>query len=590
MPNLSAERSSSKSPHNLAPLEYLQLNQRRGSITDPSLHHHHQPDQSPPRHYSSTHRAASFSFPNKPTDNGHSISDHPQRPWSTQPMDTDPVNSPTGRNSAGPDAPRSNSGSYLPPPSFTGSKRKMSHDRQGYHYPDDPTSHPGGYSSYSTDMDAPQAKRRGSTYDTRISHLTLQDRRDSVDSRSSLSGISMGGGWAGDRRDSAASVYSTTSLGSSVGGYSTASPGEPHGSHAGKPYWTSPSAQHQQPPQDASADQHNPPRPFAFPQDPVGSGQQSSQYSLSSVPPIPSTHYSASAAAARRLSIPESSLPLNGIKSRTRGGSRSSRGLTSTSEESLRPPADPPSANSSPMAQHSMGPPSTTTTSDNGAAMTSPSYVQNLQQPQPPPRKETPYSRSPELRISHKMAERKRRKEMKDLFDELRDQLPADRGMKASKWEILSKAVDYISQLKVAYTDMSSEIERLRGELDALRPAGSSAPSAPPVTYHLVPPPQGAPSIASAPGPAPGTSSPTATRNGNHAPPTSNGAPASYNDRPSSAHSSHHSSLPDARSPSVPTHPLQQQHSGSQQSPYASTHQTPTPQQQPQPLPSTGSQ
>jgi hypothetical protein len=28
---------------------------------------------------------------------------------------------------------------------------------------------------------------------------------------------------------------------------------------------------------------------------------------------------------------------------------------------------------------------------------------------------------------------------MKDLFDELRDQLPADRGMKASKWEILSK-------------------------------------------------------------------------------------------------------------------------------------------------------
>jgi hypothetical protein len=28
---------------------------------------------------------------------------------------------------------------------------------------------------------------------------------------------------------------------------------------------------------------------------------------------------------------------------------------------------------------------------------------------------------------------------MKDLFDELRDQLPQDRGMKASKWEILSK-------------------------------------------------------------------------------------------------------------------------------------------------------
>jgi hypothetical protein len=58
--------------------------------------------------------------------------------------------------------------------------------------------------------------------------------------------------------------------------------------------------------------------------------------------------------------------------------------------------------------------------------------------------KDAPFSRSPELRISHKLAERKRRKEMKDLFDELREQLPQDRGMKASKWEILSKGLDMV--------------------------------------------------------------------------------------------------------------------------------------------------
>ncbi|KAJ7179132.1 hypothetical protein C8R46DRAFT_1072592 [Mycena filopes] len=126
----------------------------------------------------------------------------------------------------------------------------------------------------------------------------------------------------------------------------------------------------------------------------------------------------------------------------------------------------------------------------------------------------TPYSRSPELRVSHKLAERKRRKEMKELFDELRDQLPADRGMKASKWEILSKAIDFVTQLKQGHQDMAREIELLRHELETIRP-GAYPPSSHPPTGVVQPPPPTASRPGSSQNSYPPSSGGPAGQNGN---------------------------------------------------------------------------
>ncbi|KAF4989377.1 hypothetical protein FDECE_14744 [Fusarium decemcellulare] len=87
-----------------------------------------------------------------------------------------------------------------------------------------------------------------------------------------------------------------------------------------------------------------------------------------------------------------------------------------------------------------------------------------------------PYSRTPELRVSHKLAERKRRTEMKELFDQLRDLMPQERGSKASKWEILTKAIaehqrqnEHIRVLQSHYNTAAAENEMLRRENQGLR-------------------------------------------------------------------------------------------------------------------------
>ncbi|KAL9544922.1 hypothetical protein PS6_008513 [Mucor atramentarius] len=79
------------------------------------------------------------------------------------------------------------------------------------------------------------------------------------------------------------------------------------------------------------------------------------------------------------------------------------------------------------------------------------------------------YSRSPELRFSHKLAERKRRKEMKDLFEELKDVLPVDKTLKTSKWAILTKAVEYVSLLRDRDQSMEQELISLKQQLESLK-------------------------------------------------------------------------------------------------------------------------
>ncbi|KAF7301702.1 Transcription initiation factor [Mycena indigotica] len=420
-PNGGSSRDSTIGP--LVPLEILQ-NQRRGSITDPSLHatprqsvnpHFFRPEKADPRPASpyvfgsATHdnpqlrKLLRSPSPDNPPASSSRIRSDSFRPSGADAMNVD------GRNefdysmrrhsiAVGHDR-HTRSPSLLAAPH--GLKRKMSADPTGF--PTLGEESESRLSAMEVDQAAPAPKRRGSAIDTqRIAQLSLNDRRESIDSRPPQ-------WWSNDRRDSTSSMFSNVS---SVGGYSS-SADSPHARPPpGIATFAWPSADHPTAPH-RDIDQNIP------------------------VPPIPD----------RRMSVPDIRRPLRTHSrppSRRKHSPENHSGPSSGQE-------DPAPASPTGSGRHSK---------ESSA---------------------TPYSRSPELRVSHKLAERKRRKEMKELFDELRDQLPADRGMKASKWEILSKAIDFVTQLKQSHQDMSREVDMLRRELDTLRsyqgrPMANNAP------------------------------------------------------------------------------------------------------------------
>eukprot|EP00039_Didymoeca_costata_P029187 m.23580 g.23580 ORF g.23580 m.23580 type:complete len:176 (+) comp7517_c0_seq3:315-842(+) len=77
-------------------------------------------------------------------------------------------------------------------------------------------------------------------------------------------------------------------------------------------------------------------------------------------------------------------------------------------------------------------------------------------------------------RAHHNALERKRRDNIKDNFNVLRDSIPTIQGEKSSRAQILNKATEYIQYMRKANAAHQSEMEELRAQNEKLAAEASA--------------------------------------------------------------------------------------------------------------------